>query len=143
VSTERIVTVSTWVADSIRLSSRLSPDESIDKRIVSGTGWSDTETSTNNVAPISPCGTETSDTVTSGINDGVVGHTSSLEKRSKGVYVSLLILALVVLGIGGGGELSWGLLECVPSGNVGRDTKDLLWRASGLVDLGETLGTRL
>lgn len=41
-----------------------------------------------------------------GVDDGVVGHAGCLEGRAEERHVLLLVLRLVVLGIGGAGELS-------------------------------------
>lgn len=55
----------------------------------------------------------------------------------------LLVLRLVPLSVGGFAELAWGEVVCVPAGDVGGDTADLLGAAGGLVGLGEFLGTGL
>lgn len=143
VSTEGIVSISTRVRDTIRLSTWLTPDESIHQSVARRASWSNTETSTVDVTPVTPLETETLDGVASGINDGVVGHAGRLEEGSEGLDVSLLVLALVVLSVRGAGEFSWGGGKCIPAGDVGCEAEYLLWGASGLVDLGDSFGSRL
>ncbi len=141
VTTERIVSVGSGIASTVRLSTGLDPDESIDEGVTGASRGSDTEPGSVDIAPVTPGGAETLDGITSGIDDGVGGHATLLEERGEGVNVALLILALVVLGISGTGELSWAGGECVPAGDVGGDTEDLLGGTSGLVDLGNSVGS--
>ena len=143
VSAERVVSCRGGVAGSITLSTGLTPDKGISKLISGLRCWADSEAGTVNVAPVTPLKAETLDGVAAGIHDGVVGVASSSKRLTEDGDVALLILARVVLSIGVVLELPGGHLPGVPAGNVGGNTTDLRWRASGLVDLGKTLSTRL
>ncbi len=142
VAAERIVTIRAGVADTIRLSARLDPDEGIDEGVAGARGRTDTETSSDDVAPVAPFETEALDGVAAGVDDGVSGHTALLEERAEGGNVALLVLALVVFGVRGALEFARGLGECVPACDVGGDAEDLLGGAGGLVDACEPVGTR-
>jgi len=142
-TTERVITVSAGVADTIGFSTGLDPDEGIDERIACGRGRSDTEASTVDVAPVTPLETEALDSIAASVDDGVVGHACGLEGRSECCDVALLVLALVVLGIRGFFEFSRVHGPGVPSCNVGSDTEDLFGASGSLVGAGEHLGTRL
>jgi hypothetical protein len=92
---------------------------------------------------VTPLLAETLNATAASIDDSLVWHTSSLERISEDVDVALLVVALVVLAVGGVFEFTRGLGPRVPSSNVGRDTADLGWGASSLVNLGELLSTGL
>lgn len=86
-----------------------------------------------------PLQTETLDTVTAGIDNGVVGHAGGLEGGTEDLDVGLLVLALVPLGVGGVSELARLHVPRVPPGNVGGNTTELRGAAGGLVHRGELL----
>jgi hypothetical protein len=136
---ERVVSCGGGVASSVTLSTWLTPDKGISKSVASGGCWADTEAGTVDVAPVTPLKTETSDGIAAGIHDGVVGMACGRKSSTKIGDVAVLILALVVLSVRGVLELSRSLLPGVPPSNVGGNTTDLRWGASGLVNLGKTL----
>jgi hypothetical protein len=142
-STERVVACRTRIARTIRLATGLDPDERIDEGVASSTCGADTETSALDVAPITPLSTETGDTVATSVDDGLRGHAGGLEFGAEHGDVEFLVLGLVILRIGGFGELAGREIVCVPAGDVGGDTADLLGATSGLVDGGELLGSGL
>lgn len=140
---EAVITNSRAVGSTIRLTAGLDPDEGI-SQLEAGVGRGGTaEAGTVDVAPVTPLLAETLDTVAASVDDGVVGHAGGLEALAKGVDVSALVLARVVLGVGGGGELAGGQVPGVPAGHVGGDATELLGAAGGLVGLGELLGAGL
>jgi hypothetical protein len=142
VTAEGIVTVGSGIAGTIRFTTGLDPDESINVGVASAASRTDTETGTLDVAPITPLWAETSDTAAASINDSLGGHTGALEGGTEVLDVELLVLALVPLSIRELGKLAGALVERVVAGNVGRNTTELLRRASSLVDRGELFGTR-
>lgn len=73
----------------------------------------------------------------------MVGHAGGLEEGGEGVDVDFLVLALVVLCVGGGGELAGRQVPGVPAGSVGGETAELLGAAAGGEGLGELLGAGL
>jgi len=73
-------------------------------------------------------------TIATGIHDKLARHTGSLESWGKGSSVTLLVLALVVLGIRGTSELSRGSGVGVPSYDVVGYTHNLTGGSSSLVD---------
>ncbi|KAK4665535.1 hypothetical protein QC763_0063480 [Podospora pseudopauciseta] len=140
---EAVITNSRAVGSTIRLTAGLDPDEGI-SQLEAGVGRGGTaEAGTVDVAPVTPLLAETLDTAAASVDDGVVGHAGGLEALAKGVDVSALVLARVVLGVGGGGELAGGQVPGVPAGHVGGDATELLRAAGGLVGLGELLGAGL
>lgn len=139
---ERVVSCRGGVAGSITLSTGLTPDKGINKLVSSISRWADSEAGTINVAPVTPLKTETLNGIAAGVNDGVVGVACSSKRLTKDGDIAVLILALIVLSIRVVLELSGVQLESVPARNVGGNTTNLRWRASGLVDLGKTLRTR-
>jgi hypothetical protein len=142
-SAVRVVAGSAGVGSTIGLATGLDPDEGINEGISSGASGADTETGAVDVAPVTPRLAEASDGVAAGIDDGLAGHAGALELGAEERHVELLVLGLVILSISGCGELSGGQVVCVPSGDVGGDTTNLLGGAGRLVHIGETLGTGL
>lgn len=142
-SAVRVVTGSTLVAGTVRLTTGLTPNEGIGQLVTGVGSRADTETSTVDVAPVTPLLTEAGNGVTASVHDGVVGEARGLEGGRELGDVGLLVLARVVLGVRRVRELTGLLVPRVPSGNVGGITTKLLGAASGLVDLGELLGTGL
>ena len=142
-SAVRVVALGASVAGTIGFTTGLDPDEGISLRVTSLTGWADTETGAVDVAPVTPLLAETGNGVTASINDGIVGHASSLELLAEGSDVLLLVLALVPLSISGLGEFTGRKVPGVPASDVGGETTELLGATTGLVGLGELLSTRL
>jgi len=143
VTAEAVVADGRGVAGAVRLATGLDPDEGIGKLGAGGGSRADTEAGSLDVAPVAPFLTETGDGVTAGIDNGVVGHAGGLEGSAEGLDVDLLVLALVVLGIRGRGELAGALVPRIPAGNVGGNTTELLGLAGGSVGLGQLLRTGL
>lgn len=139
----RVVAGSRRVGGTVGLTAGLDPDEGISLAGAGAGGRADTEAGAVDVAPVTPLLAETLDGVAASVDDGLAGHTGVLEERAEGLNVDLLVLALVPLGVGSLGELSWAEIPCVPTGDVGGEAADLLGRAGVLVDLGEFLRTGL
>jgi hypothetical protein len=142
-TTVRVVAVSRGIAGTIRLATGLDPDKGVDEGVASGGRRAHTEAGAVDVAPVTPLLAKPSDTVAGGVDNGLAGHASGLELGREEADVELLVLGLVVLAVGGAGELAGAQVEGVPAGDVGGDTADLLGASGRLVDLGELLGTGL
>jgi hypothetical protein len=140
---ERIVSGCARIARAVRLATRFDPHEGVNKRVARGARGAHAEARALDVAPMAPLLAETGDTVAGGVNDGLGGHACGFEFGGEEGDVLLLVLRLVVLGVGGFGEFAGGQVVGVPTSDVGGDTADLLGRASGLVRLGEFLGSGL
>lgn len=134
-----VVASSRGIRGTIRLTTRLDPDESIGESITSVGGRSKSETSTLGVAPIALSLLAGRLLTGSALVDDKldIGPTLLSEKRSEGVDVSLLIIVGVALSVVGlGGEL-----PAVVVGDVGNETTNARRLASVLVDLGEELSS--
>lgn len=142
-ATEAVVTRGTRVACAVRLAAGLAPDERIGQRVARARCRPDTKASTLDVAPVAPLGPQPSDGVAARVDDGIAGHTRGLQEGREGVDVYLLVLALVVLGVRGVGELARAQVPRIPPGNVGGEPTELLRAAACLVGLRELFGTRL
>lgn len=140
---EAIVASSARIRGTVTLAAGLSPNESVRLGVTRISGRSNTETGAVDVAPVTPLLAETGDGVATGVHDGIVGHAGRLELGAELCHVRLLVLAAVVLGVLGAGELTGALVPRVPASDVGRETADLLRRACILVDRGEALGSGL
>lgn len=135
-----VIASSRGIRGTIRLTTRLDPDESVGESITSVGGRSKSETSTLGVAPIT-LSLLTSRLLTRSalVDDKLdIGPALLSEKRSEGVDVSLLIVVGVALGVVGlGGEL-----PAVVVGDVGDETANARRLASVLVDLSVELSSR-
>lgn len=135
-----VIASSRGIRGTIRLTTRLDPDESVGESITSVGGRSKSKTSTLGVAPIA-LSLLTSRLLTRSalVDDKLdIGPALLSEKRSEGVDVSLLIVVGVALGVVGlGGEL-----PAVVVGDVGDETANARRLASVLVDLGVELSSR-
>ena len=107
---EAIVPSGAAIAGAVRLAAGLDPDEGVSEVVASGGGRADTETGAVDVAPVAPLLAQTRHAVAARVDDGVVGHAGRLERGPEVVEVQLLVLALVVLGVRGLGELAGGLV---------------------------------
>jgi hypothetical protein len=140
---ERIEPIGASITSTIRLTTRLNPNERIDKGVTSGSSGTHAETRALDVAPVAPFLAETGDGVAASVDDGLGRHAGGLELGAEERNVLLLVLGLVPLCVGGFAELAWGEVVCVPASDVSRDTANLLGGACGFVDVGEALGTGL
>lgn len=135
-----VIASSRGIRGTIRLTTRLDPDESVGESITSVGGRSKSETSTLGVAPIALSLLASRLLTRSALVDDEldIGPALLSEKRSEGVDVSLLIVVGVALGVVGfGGEL-----PAVVVGDVGDETANARRLASVLVDLGVELSSR-
>lgn len=113
-----------WIGCTIRFTTWLSPNKSIDKGILSISSWARTESSAAEVAPVAPLLTNTSLSGSSDIDDKVSWESDSLKVRSQGVGIVLLVPGVGPLGI----VLTDWSNELAVVGNVGGKTTDLgLW----------------
>jgi hypothetical protein len=134
-SAKGVVTVRSAVAGTIGLSTGFDPNESICEWVASGGSRADTETGSVDAALVSLDLAEALHGVAACVDDGVGGHAVLLDERQDGVDVALLVLALVVLGIGGEGEFTGAGGPGVPAGDVGRNIEDLLGEPAVLYTL--------
>lgn len=81
--------------------------------------------------------------VTAGVDDGLRWHARGLQVGCEELDVGLLVLSLVVLRVGAGGEFAGCEVPGVPTGDVGGDTTEGLGLAGGDVGVCEDLGTGL
>lgn len=135
-----VVASSRGIRGTIRLTTRLDPDESIGESIASVGGRSKSETSTLGIAPITLSLLAGRLLTRSALVDDEldIGPTLLGKKRSEGVNVSLLVVVGVALGVVGlGGEL-----PAVVVGDVGDETANARRLASVLVDLCIELSSR-
>jgi hypothetical protein len=105
----RIVASSARVASTIALSTRLNPNDSINKRIASVGGRQATKPSALDVAPVAPLLLRGGlDAAAALINDEVRVPAVALEQRRDGVDVQFLVVVLVALRVrrGGGGVVA-------------------------------------
>lgn len=129
------------VAGTIRLSSRLHPDDSINVGVVEDglvRCRASAIASIADIAPLTPLSPDSSPTGTSLVNDEVGGVTSLFEVRSQGVHVVPLVPGVVPLGkvLADGGDV------LVVVGGVGGETTDF-GVLVGLLSAGEDLSKDL
>lgn len=144
-SAESVVADGAGVAGTVRLATRLDPHKSIKQRSagVRGRLRTGTETSIDNVAPVSPLKTATGVTGATSVHDGIVGHASVSEGSTEELDVELLVLGCVVRSVGIVGELSGCHVPLVPAGDVGGETTELGGGAGVGVGESELLSTGL
>lgn len=131
------------IAGTVRLTTWLNPDESVDVAVVGDDGWAGTESSIVNVAPVTTLETDVLLTGTTLVNDELVWEPTSLQEWSEGGDVApfapvWIIWARSVDWVWGGGVVG------VVVGDVGGvSTESAGTLASKLTNLGEEVGSGL
>jgi hypothetical protein len=77
------------VTGSVTFASGFDPDDGVDERRASAQSGAGSETSTINVAPVSPCITDVLDTRATLVNDEVSRESTGCEGRSKGLSINI------------------------------------------------------
>lgn len=135
-----VVASSRGIRGTIRLTTRLDPDESVDEGIASVGRGSETESSSGSVAPVTPSLLASGLLTRSALVDDELGTGPALllQKRRQSVDVLLLVVVGVALSVVGLG----GQLPGVVVGDVGDETSEARWLAGILVELTVELGGR-
>lgn len=132
-----VVASSARVAGTVTLSTRLDPDDGINKRVASVGRGQAAETSALDVAPVAPLQLLGGlDAAAALVDDEVRVPAVALEQRRDGVDVQLLVVVLVALGVGRSG----GGVVAVVVGDVGDQAAEGLGLAGVAPDLREQLG---
>jgi hypothetical protein len=132
-----VVTAGARVASTVALSTRLDPNNGINKSIASVGSRGATETGTLDVAPVTPSLLSSRlNAAAALVDDEVRVPAVRLEQRGDGVDVQLLVVVLVALGVGRGD----GGVVAVVVGDVGGQAAERGGLAGFGVDLGKHLG---
>ena len=95
-----VVASSRCVAGSVTLSTRLDPDERVDQRVAGVGGRADTETSADDVAPVTPSLLASGLlSIPASIDNKVSRKAFSAEKGSESVDVGVLVAGFAALGV--------------------------------------------